>query len=436
MNARAAWLCVAISAPFAPAQDRPPNIVLIMADDIGYECFGSYGGTSYRTPRLDALAERGMRFTHCYSQPLCTPSRVKIMTGQSNIRNYVSFSVLGPQEHTFGHLLRGAGYRTAVAGKWQLYAAEHYAEGIRGTGMHPRDSGFDAYCLWQVKKLGSRYWGPAIDEDGRFAKRGDEVYGPDEYCAFLLNFMERHKDQRFFAYFPMALVHNPFVPTPGSEADHHEKSPEHFGAMVTHMDAIVGRIADKVAALGIAENTLILFTTDNGTNRKIRSQFRGRTVRGGKGLTTDAGTRVPLIAYWPGTVPAGAVCEDLVDFSDFFPTFAELGRAQPPAELKIDGQSFAPQLRGEPGQPREWIFCFYHPRPITRAKQKAVRFARNKRWKLYGNGDLFDVTADPMEKSPVAPGDQGTADAKQARRMLRAAIDSMPDEPQKIGRPR
>ena len=119
------WLAVAEAQPSSKVAGNRQNIILIMADDIGYECYGAYGGTSYKTPRIDRLAANGIRFTHCYSQPICTPSRVKIMTGVSNVRNYAGFSILKKNEQTFAHILKGAGYRTAIAGKWQLYGAEH-----------------------------------------------------------------------------------------------------------------------------------------------------------------------------------------------------------------------------------------------------------------------------------------------------------------------
>ena len=127
---------------------RKPNIILIMADDIGYECFGCYGGKSYKTPVLDGLARTGMRFEHCYSQPLCTPSRVKIMTGQYNFRNYVNFGVLDPKQKTFGHMLRDRGYATCVVGKWQLYGSVNQGAAVRGTGSLPEQAGFDEHCLF------------------------------------------------------------------------------------------------------------------------------------------------------------------------------------------------------------------------------------------------------------------------------------------------
>jgi arylsulfatase A len=408
---------------FSEGKIAKPNIILIMADDIGYECFGCYGGASYKTPVLDGLAKAGVRFEHCYSQPLCTPSRVKIMTGQYNFRNYTNFGVLDPKQKTFGHLLQGCGYATCVVGKWQLYGSVNQSAAVRGTGSLPEQAGFDEHCLWQVKDRGSRYRDPVVVQNGRDLEGLEGRYGPDVFTDYAIDFIERHKAKPFFLYFPMALVHNPFVSTPDSgdwKNKKHKNDNKYFAEMVTYMDKIVGRIVTKVDELGLRENTLVLFTGDNGTNRNIQSKMsNGRVIRGDKGNTTDAGTRVPLIVDWRGVVPAGRVCGDLVDFSDFVPTFAELTGAPPPEGMIIDGQSFLPQLLGKKGRPRKWIFCHYDPKWLGR--KEAVRFVRDKRWKLYDNGDLFDVQADTLERSPNPVG----REVASARKRLRAVLDSM-----------
>ena len=249
------------------------NVILIMADDIGYECYGAYGGTSYQTPVLDRMAAQGMRFDHAYSNPICTPSRVKIMTGLSNVRNYASFSTLKKTEKTFGHMMRDAGFRTAIAGKWQLLGAEHYKEFIRGKGSWPQDMGFERHCLWQVDKLGSRFWGPKITIDGQVKDFPQEVYGPDLYCQFLLDRMEEYRDEPFFLYYPMALVHSPFVPTPDSANKKSKNKQQNFADMVAYMDKLIGRIVAKTVQLGIAERTLILVTGDNGTHVSLKSNM-------------------------------------------------------------------------------------------------------------------------------------------------------------------
>lgn len=410
------FLMAAILFVTSTVRAATPNIIFIMADDIGYECYGCYGSEQYSTPNIDRMASRGMKFEHCYSQPLCTPSRVKVMTGLSNVRNYSAFSVLNRDQRTFGHMLKKAGYTTFVGGKWQLLGAEHYGKRFRGKGSLPGAMGFDRWCLWQVDKLGDRYWNPLLNVDGENRQFGRDDYGPDIVNQHVLQFMEEHRDGPFLVYYPMIMVHNPFLPTPASESRKSKNQQKNFEDMVNYMDRMVGKVVQKTEELGIADNTLILFTGDNGTNKKITSTLKGRTIQGGKGMTTDAGTRVALVACQPGTVPAGRVCSDLVDFSDFLPTFREVA-GLPPAE-GLDGHSFAPQLRGETGNPREWMFCYYNPRP---ERTKPVRFARDQRWKLYADGRFYDVSKDPLEKNSLDVDND-------ARRKLSKAIQSMPSE--------
>jgi arylsulfatase A len=414
------WVAADAAQPQAKDKDTRSNVILIMADDIGYECYGVYGGTSYETPRIDRMAANGIRFRHCYSQPICTPSRVKIMTGVSNVRNYAGFSILKKNELTFAHLLRGVGYRTAIAGKWQLYGAEHYPLKSRAKGALPRQMGFERHCLWQVDKLGSRFWGPSITIDGKLKVFDKETYGPDVYCQYLLDRMDEYKEEPFFLYYPMALVHSPFVPTPDSADRNRKDKQKNFGDMVAYMDKLIGRIVDKTVELGIAENTLILVTGDNGTHNTIKSMMGDMKIRGGKGKPTDAGTRVALVGYQPGAIPADRVSERLVGFSDFTPTFSEIAGAKLPG--RSDGASFLAELQGVPSKARDPVFIYYWPRP---EKGNPLRFARDQRWKLYGDGRLIDVPNDVMEQSPV------TGQTK-VRERLQKVIDRMPAKGQTL----
>lgn len=421
-----------VSVASATKAPLKTNVILIMADDIGYECYGAYGGTSYKTPVLDRMARQGMRFDHAYSNPVCTPSRVKIMTGLSNVRNYAAFGILRQSERTIGHMMKDAGYRTAIAGKWQLLGTEHYPEQTRGKGSWPQDAGFQRHCLWQVDKGGPRFWGPVITTDGTTQQFGKNVFGPDIYCQFLLDRMDEYQDEPFFLYYPMALVHwdhdstkedpHQFIPTPHSADRNNTNQQENFADMVSYMDTVIGRIVNKTVEMGIADRTLILVTGDNGTYRSIKSNIGDKVIVGGKGRPTDAGTHIALIAYQPGTVPADRVCKSVVDFSDFAPTIAEATGAQPLSPT--DGRSFFPQLLGRKGNPRENIFIYYCPKPET---SKPLRFVRNERWKLYGNNRLFDVANDVLEKKPVT----GPA-SKGIRKQLQAALDQMPSEGQKL----
>lgn len=395
---------------------RKPNIILIMADDLGYEGLSCNGSLSYKTPHLDKLARTGVRFTHCYSQPLCTPSRVQIMTGQYNFRNYTEFGALHPKEITFGHILQKAGYATCVVGKWQLAARN------KGIGTYPDKAGFDEHCLWQVDRLGSRYWTPLIQENGRIRDDLKGKYGPDVFLDYIQGFMERKKKGPFFIYYPMALTHSPFVRTPDSIApkNKNEKGPRYFEDMVAYMDQIAGKIVEKADELGIRENTMIMFTSDNGTHLAIQSEMKDQVVRGGKGTSTDAGTHVPFIVNWLRSSPAGKICDDLIDFTDFFPTLAQIAGAEIPETLTIDGKSFLPQLKGEKATPREWILCHYDPRWGV---WKPCRFVQNKRWKLYDDGRLFDLQADLLEKSPIRDGQDG--EVPQIRRKFQRILDKM-----------
>ncbi|MCO6455412.1 MAG: sulfatase-like hydrolase/transferase [Pirellulaceae bacterium] len=424
------WAALVVPAAFAeapPAElNERTNVVLIMADDVGYECFGCYGSRQYSTPRIDQLAARGMRFNHYYSQPLCTPTRIQLMTGLSNVRNYSAFSLLNGDQRTIGHHFQDAGYTTLVAGKWQLLGAENYPPRFRQQGTWPADAGFDRHCLWQVDRLGSRYWNPLLCVDGTNRQLDNATYGPDVVCDYVLRFLEENRQRPFLVYYPMILVHDPFEPTPDSESRQQKDRQRNFEAMVTYMDKLVGRVVDKLAELGLSERTLVLFSGDNGTHSSLRSQFGERTIQGGKGRTTDAGTREPLVACWPGTIPSVRVSNDLVDSTDFLPTCLEAAGVQVPAGL--DGRSFLPQLKGQPGQPRRWLYCYYCPRP---ERTPAVRFARDQRWKLYGDGRFYDVEQDVLEQTPLELPAQGS-EARAAHDKLTRALASFPEEGQSL----
>ena len=418
---------------------RKPNIVLIMADDVSWECFGCYGAGDYKTPNLDKLASQGLRFSHCYSTPICTTSRVKIMTGKYNFRNYTHFGYLNPDEKTFGNLLQDAGYQTAIAGKWQLNGLSNSLAGFQNS-KRPHDAGFDEYMLWQLtmpKSKGERFWSPLLEHNGKVLSKQQNAgkYGPDLLCDFLCDFIDRHQDQPFFVYYPMLLVHDPFVPTPDSVGqgtrDHSaNKAPKdkvqrkkNFVDMVAYMDKIVGRIVSKVESVGQLENTLILFTADNGTNRQIKSLWNGMEIQGGKGGMTDMGTHVPLIAFWKGTTPRGKVVDDLVDFTDFYKTFASAAEIQRSSSDPTDGVSFLPQLKGEAGTPRDWVFCHYEPY----WNKKPGQFIRNQKFKLYRDGRLFQVPQDLKEESDLSASELETARA--AKRQLSSVLDLAPPSP-------
>jgi len=361
----------------APAERRP-NVILILADDFGYECVGANGGTSYPTPALDRLAATGARFEHCYVQPLCTPTRMQLMTGLYNVRNYVMFGRMDPKARTFAHRFKEAGYVTCIAGKWQLGRAREL----------PKQFGFDEACLWQHLRRPPRYANPGLEINGVEKDFHNGEYGPDLVNDYALDFIVRQKDKPFLLYYTMMLTHAPYQPTPDSpdwdakaEGEKVNQSPRHFGEMTSYMDKLVGKLVARVEALGLRERTLILFVGDNGTGRGTPSQMGSRTVVGGKGSVTAEGMRVPLIANWPGKIAAGKVIGDLVDSTDFLPTLCDAAALAAPAGL--DGRSFFPQLSGRPSHPREWVYCWYSPRA-----EPPQECAFNQRFKLMRDGTL------------------------------------------------
>ena len=431
-----------------PSGNRRPNIVLIMSDDLGYEAIGANGGTSYATPVLDGMAGAGIRFENAHVQPLCTPTRVQLMTGKYNFRNYIGFGLIAPDEVTFGHLFSSAGYKTCIAGKWQLHSYNPPDEmpEARSTGQKIEDAGFDEFCGWHphhTEEKGSRYKSPIVYENGEFLENMEGKYGEDVFADYIIDFMERNRDDPFFVYFPMALTHRPLEPTPDSPEfdDFVPPSNETLGArtwakledwddearyykdMVEYHDKVIGRVNAKLEQLGIAEDTLVIYVGDNGSPVEVCSIIHSHTeVCGGKGLTVDRGTHVPLICSWPGTIPSGAVTTDLIDASDFLPTILEAAEITPPDDYFIDGRSFLPQLKGETGNPRDWIF--FHFEPMSGRVHRYARFIRDHRWKLYDDGRLFDLNADPEEEAAFDPADDD-GERSEARSRLAPVFEQM-----------
>ena len=405
-----------------------PNIVVIMADDAGHEVFGPYGSTQYSTPRLSEIASKGARFDNAFSKPLCTPSRSAIMTGKSNVRSYNNWITMARSTYTFGDLFSDAGYATAIAGKWQLHGSYR----LNGPYATKRaGGGFDTYCLWNTSltrsDVSSRYWNPTVECDGSLIETGAEDYGPDIFVDFLLDFMETNQRRPFFAYYPMVLPHQPFVEPPDASCELDEGNSQcPYEKMVARVDHNVGRIYDKLRTLGLIDNTLLLFTTDNGTPRSIVSELGGETIYGGKAMTTDGGTRVPLVAHVPGQ-SEGRVVDDLVDIVDILPTVADAAGIELPSDQTFDGASFWEQLQGNEGTPREWIYTYYWPQPFKRNHDRPVyhpeiSYARDKVYKLYSTGELFNVAEDRLELYPLPADDAASAEA---RSRLQAVLDSM-----------
>jgi len=385
--------------------DKLPNIVLILVDDMGCECIGSYGCTEYKTPYIDRLSESGIKFEHCYSQPLSTPSRVKLMTGKYNFRNYEDFGFLNPNEKTFANLLKDAGYNTCIAGKWQL-------NGLNSLGvdnqnlLRPNQFGFDEYCLWQLRYKGSegeRYANPLITQNGHDLQVEEYDYGPDIFSNYIIDFIGRKAGEPFFVYYPMVLVHSPFVSTPDSPqwkdtSAHYVSDTANFAGMVNYMDKIVGKIAEKLKKEEVWENTMFIFTSDNGTGREIITSTLKGKIKGGKGMTLNTGNHVPLIVTWPKVIKQKDSYSGIIDFSDFFPTLADAAGIHP-SSYNCDGDSFYKVLIGrEKTHHKEEIFIHYSPRWNGLPHN---RWVMNNEYKLYQDGRFYNTYDDPEEKKPL-----------------------------------
>ncbi len=404
-------------ATCAASDPQPPNVILILADDLGYETLGANGGTSYRTPNLDKLAAEGVRFDRCYVQPLCTPTRIQLMTGAYNIRNYVRFGILDTRLKTFGNLFESAGYRTGIFGKWQLGQAVEL----------PKHFGFEEHGLWQLTRRPPRYANPGLEINGIEKDYSNGEYGPDLLNALAMDYITRHRHEKFFLYYPLTLTHAPYQATPDSEqwdpkaiGEKVNVRPEHFKDMVEYMDKLLGQLFTKLDDLGLRENTLILFVGDNGTGKGTRSQMGDATIVGGKGTTTIRGMHVPCIARWPKHAAKGKVCSDLVDSTDFLPTLCQAAQIPIPETMPIDGTSFLPQIRGEQGHPREWIYSWYSPRQNN--DRQVREFAFDHRYKLYRNGNFFDLDRDPTEMEPMRTSELSGSAAQSATK-LRGVLD-------------
>lgn len=407
-----------------------PNVILIMADDMGSECLTMNGATEYITPNLDRLSKSGMRFTNVFSQPLCTPSRVKLMTGKHNYRNYEYFGYLNPNQKTIGNLMKEAGYKTAISGKWQLNGLSFERPGFNDV-TRPNHFGFDEYCLWQLnrpKKDGERFADPLITKNGKDMEGLEDKYGPDVFADFICEFIDKHANEPFFVYYPMVLVHNPFVPTPDSPEwesleTRNKKHPKFFKDMVDYTDKIVGKIEQKLIEHGIDQNTILIFTADNGTNIAITTQTVNGPYPGGKSYTTQRGVHVPFVVSWPDGIQKSGDYPGLVDFNDFYPTLAEIIQLDISTEI-LDGQSFLPVLKGDFAGRKNSTLIHYDPMWGNASKSRN-RFATTDAYKLYQDGSFFYFEQDIDEQSPQV---ELTAEQESTKKNLQILLDQAETE--------
>lgn len=383
--------------------DRP-NIIFILADDFGITGVSSYGG-SYRTEQLDALARGGIRFEYCFSMPLCAPSRAACLTGRYGFRTGVVDNGTGrlatpDRETTIAKVLQQAGYATAMVGKWHQLP-------YLSTAEQAKSWGFDEFLVWE-RATGERYWKPAYNKNGQTLQVTEKDYGPDLLQEFAVDFIKRHQNKRFFLYYPMVLVHGPIPRTPDSAPDSHDL----FADNIRYMDKLVGKLVAELEGLKLRERTVIVFTGDNGCVRG--GTLNGRSLDGSKGTMKEGGSRVPLIVNWPGTTAAGQICTDLIDFSDFFPTLAQLAGVSVPPGITLDGRSFTPQIKGQQPQSRSWVFVQLGDR----------WYVRDQHWKLYNDGGLFNMSNAPFEEIPVSA-DKQTDQSRETRKRLQGVLDGL-----------
>jgi len=384
------------------ARSKKPNIIFLLSDDVGIDLMGCYGSDRFKTPNIDALAKTGVRFETCHSAPLCGPTRCEFLTGRYAFRTgglmNQSWSAQGGKgakssdEVPVAKVLKQAGYATCAVGKW------------RQVGETPGDWGFDEWLTDPT--AGGWYWEKSYTKNGKLIELDKEVYCPDVAHELAMDFIQRHRQGPFFVYYPTHLVHGPIVRTPDSAPD----SKDLYADNVAYLDKSVGKVVAEIERLGLRENTVIVFSGDNGTARES-GKIGGRQINGAKGSMWEGGSRVPLIASWKGKTPQGKVLKDMVDFSDFHATFAELAGAKLPSNLKFDGRSFAPQLRGQKGKPREWIY-------VQLGKNWYVK---DRGWKLNQSGELYDMKEAPFEEKLV-PADTNDAAAKAARKRLEGIL--------------
>lgn len=424
------WLLVAFSFLLLhlSSQGEKPNVVLIMADDLGYECLGVNGADKYQTPNLDQLAATGMRFTNAFANPLCTPSRVKLMTGIYNVRNYIRFGFLDRNQTTFGHIMKDAGYRTCIVGKWQLGKEQD----------SPQHFGFEQSCLWQHlrgrTRKGSphdtRFSNPRMEINGEFKDFNNGEFGPDIAADFALNFIEENKDEPFFLYYPMILTHCPFIPTPGTPdwdptspgSETYKGDARYFADMDHHMDNIIGRITSKLDELNLRKNTIILFTGDNGTDEPVVSDWMSRKIPGGKGQMNDNGTRVPLMISYPGHVSPGTVSDELVDFTDILPTICDVTGAKLPTNHPQHGVSLWPTLQGHSSRNKPWAY-FWYARDGNTEKAQVIARTRTHLVRRKGSNAPFEFLDSrvPYDLKPL-PSDAASEADRSIFSMLQKVI--------------
>ena len=408
--------------------ERPPNIVVIFCDDLGYGDLGCFGHPTLRTPNLDAMAASGMKFTQFYSaSPVCTPSRAALLTGRLPQRSGMcsdrrrvlfpnSKSGLPADEITLAEALKTKGYATACVGKWHLGHLKPYL---------PTNNGFDSYfgipysndmdrdgskgpkgrdAFWDPK---IEYWNvPLLKDEEVFERPADQTTIARRYTQAAVEFIDTNKDQPFFLYFAHNFPHVPLFASPKFLG----KSPRGlYGDVVEEIDWSVGQVLMALKKAGVAENTLVIFTSDNGPWLTFDDHGGSAgLLRGGKGSTWDGGMREPTIAWWPGTIKPGQVSTQLASTMDIFATACALVGAKLPDDREMDSYDLTPVLKGTGDSGRE-AFFYYRGYKLMAARVGAYK-AHFMTQDGYGQPKpaehdpplLFNLEVDPSEKYNIA----------------------------------
>jgi arylsulfatase A-like enzyme len=439
MNARTRRACLALclTTALAAGAAGKPNLIFILADDLGYGELGCYGQKVIQTPQLDRMAKEGLRFTHFYAgATVCAPSRSVLMTGLHHGRTRVrgnagkqnpQAQALKPEDVTVAEVLKQAGYATALIGKWGLGDV-----GAAESGL-PRKQGFDTFFgflnqthahnhfpdfLWRnEERVPLPNVGVPVGDAGAGYATEAKVYADDLFAEESLKFVRAHRETPFFLFWSMVVPHanneragalkdGAEVPDYGPYAGKDWPNPDKGqAAMITRMDGYVGRMLDELARLGIAENTLVVFTSDNGPHNESRhdlSRFDpSGPYTGIKRSLTDGGIRVPCVAWWPGKVKPGLESGHVASFADWMATAAELAGAQVPAGC--DSLSFAPALLGGKGQLKhEFLYWEFHEGGFRQAALYQGRWKGIRAGAAGAAVRLYDQQADPAETNDVA----------------------------------
>ena len=394
-----------------------PNIIFILCDDIGYGDLGCYGQKVIPTPRLDQLASESMRFTQCYTgSSICAPSRSVLMTGlhSGHTRVRDNFGIVGgvgdqkrvpleAEDFTVAEMLKGIGYATGITGKWGL--GEPDTTGI------PTRKGFDEWFGYLNQRNAHTYYPPylwhneekVVLEGNRDGQQGD--YSHDMIFDFACDFIRKNSDGSFFLYLPWTLPHGRYeIPDASAWEDKPWTDDEKvYAAMITKIDTQVGQLVDLLRELAIADQTLLFFGSDHGAARRWAAFDSCGALRGQKGTMYEGGLRTPMIAHWPGRIPAGAVSDAVWYYADFLPTVAEVVGVDAPDD--VDGVSILPVLLGEARNVGE---RFLYWERFGGGFKQAVRW---KNWKAVRNSspklldeplELYDLEGDIGEENDVA----------------------------------